>query len=60
MKLFNTTVKKLAFAAAVAIGVLGTTAAVLAWGPSRRTFTMEHPAPYVTFNSITNNPNEGD
>jgi len=35
-------------------------AAVLAWGPSRPTFTYEHPAPYVTFNSITNNPKVGD
>ncbi len=32
-----------------------------AWGPSdRTTFTIEKPASYVTFNSITNNPNHGD
>lgn len=35
-------------------------AAVMAWGPSRTTFTMEHPAAYPVFNSITNNPNYGD
>ena len=35
-------------------------AAVFAWGPSRATFTIEKPATYVTFNSITNNPNIGD
>lgn len=35
-------------------------AAVLAWGPSRQTFTIEKPADYVTFNSITNNPVHGD
>lgn len=35
-------------------------AAVLAWGPDRPTFTIEHPAGYVTFNSITNNPAHGD
>ncbi|MES2630494.1 MAG: LPXTG cell wall anchor domain-containing protein [Patescibacteria group bacterium] len=35
-------------------------AAVLAWGPNRPTFTFEEPAPYVTFNSITNNPDVGD
>jgi uncharacterized repeat protein (TIGR01451 family)/LPXTG-motif cell wall-anchored protein len=35
-------------------------AALFAWGPSRPTFTFEHPAPYVTFNSITNNPTHGD
>lgn len=32
-----------------------------AWGPSeRKTFTIENPASYVTFNSITNNANHGD
>lgn len=35
-------------------------AVVLAWGPQRPTFTMENAAGYVTFNSITNNPNIGD
>lgn len=33
---------------------------VQAWGPSRATFTIENPANYVTFNSITNNPIVGD
>lgn len=33
---------------------------VQAWGPSRQTFTIENPANYVTFNSITNNPVVGD
>jgi uncharacterized repeat protein (TIGR01451 family)/LPXTG-motif cell wall-anchored protein len=35
-------------------------ASLLAWGPDRKTFTYEHPAPYVTFNSITDNPKIGD
>ena len=35
-------------------------AALLAWGPERPTFTIEHPADHVTFDSITNNPNYGD
>ncbi|MGK2896637.1 MAG: hypothetical protein ACSLEY_03495 [Candidatus Saccharimonadales bacterium] len=35
-------------------------AALLAWGPDRPTFTYGHPAPYVTFNSITDNPKVGD
>ena len=35
-------------------------AAVLAWGSSRETFTVEKPATYNTFNSITNNPDIGD
>lgn len=33
---------------------------VLAWGPERATFTMEKPATYPTFNSITDNPTIGD
>lgn len=33
---------------------------VSAWGPERTTFTMEKPATYPTFNSITNNPTIGD
>lgn len=35
-------------------GLIG--AGVWAWGPNRETFTVENPATYVTFNSITNNP----
>ena len=35
-------------------------ALVNAWGPSRATFTMANPAPYVTFNSITDHPQVGD
>ncbi len=31
-----------------------------AYGPERPTFTIQNPAQYVTFNSITNNPYEGD
>lgn len=36
------------------------TAATFAWGPSRDTYTVEKPATKVTFNSITNNPIDGD
>ncbi len=35
-------------------------AALFAWGPDRPTFTVANPANYVTFNSITDNPNYGD
>ncbi len=35
-------------------------ASASAWGPERATFTMEKPATYPTFNSITNNPTIGD
>ena len=30
------------------------------WGPDRATFTWDDPAPYATFNSITDNPGVGD
>ena len=40
--------------AAVALALIGISAAN-AWGPERATFTMEKPASYVTFNSITDN-----
>lgn len=30
------------------------------WGPERKTFTNENPAPYVSFNSITDNAGIGD
>jgi uncharacterized repeat protein (TIGR01451 family) len=52
--------KKLLVVGVVAASVLGLTAAVKAWGPDRPTFTVANPAPYVTFNSITDNPNYGD
>lgn len=35
-------------------------AIVMAYGPERQTYTMEQPAPHVTFNSILNNPEVGD
>lgn len=45
---------------AVAAAVVTVPAALLAWGPDRPTFTVENPASYVTFNSITNNRDYGD
>ncbi len=49
------------FAVVAAVVVAGTaTALSFAWGPGRTTFTIEKPASYVTFNSITNNPIDGD
>lgn len=47
--------------AAVVAGVGIFAGAMHAWGPTdRATFTEQSPAPYVTFNSITNNSNYGD
>ena len=46
---------------AFAIAALVPFASSSAWGPSdRKTFTMENPADYATFNSITNNNQIGD
>ncbi|MBR2998613.1 DUF11 domain-containing protein [Candidatus Saccharibacteria bacterium] len=56
----NTKLKKLGLLAVIfGLNIL-TTASVSAWGPERATFTMETPATYPTFNSITNNPTIGD
>ena len=37
-----------------------TSGTVHAWWPARQTFTIANPAPYVTFDSITDNPNYGN
>jgi len=42
------------------IAVVATSVAYASFSPDRPTFTMENPAPYVTFNSITDNPTYGD
>lgn len=41
--------------AAISIVLMGNSTA-FAWGPNRPTFTMQSPATYVTFDSITDNP----
>lgn len=35
-------------------------ATLMAWGPTRPTFNAANPATFITFNSITDNPNVGD
>lgn len=45
---------------AVLAAALVVPAGLMAWGPDRPTFTLEEPADYVTFNSITNNKKHGD
>ncbi len=60
MKIHQTKFKTIG-ATAVALGLsLVTFTSASAWGPERTTFTMEKPATYPTFNSITNNPTIGD
>lgn len=51
----------LATTLAAAFGFLGSAADVSAWGPADRpTYTNAKPAPYATFNSITDNAAVGD
>ena len=52
--------KTFSLAIATIAASLISTVGVSAWGPERTTFTMEAPASYPTFNSITNNPTIGD
>jgi uncharacterized repeat protein (TIGR01451 family) len=52
--------KKALFAVATLATIAGASLAVHAWSPDRPTFTVAHPAPYVTFNSITDNADYGD
>lgn len=49
-------------ATSIAVTVVSVIAAlnVHASGPERQTYTSEHPADHVVFNSITNNPEHGD
>lgn len=63
------TIKKLSLSilTVAALGLVGFNTADQAsalvdtpWGPDRATFTWDNPAPYATFNSITNNPQLGD
>lgn len=63
MNAFFTAVKrspKLVAMTAALAGVVVVPAALMAWGPSRTTYTMAHPADHVVFNSITDNPDQGD
>ncbi|MDB5177086.1 MAG: exported protein of unknown function [Candidatus Saccharibacteria bacterium] len=52
--------KRSAAIIATAAAVVLVPAGLLAWGPTRTTFTEQSPATYVTFNSITNNSYYGD
>ena len=52
--------KKLLTILAIVTAAIAVPTALFAWGPSRATFTTAVPATYVTFNSITDNPAQGD
>jgi PKD domain len=63
MRIFSTARRKIAAVAVISgiaivpFMVLGANAG---WGPVRSTFTWDHPATHVTFDSITDNPQVGD
>lgn len=59
-RVFSSLPKKLLAVTVAVVAAVGLTAGVKAWYPDRPTFTMQNPAPYVTFNSITDNPDYGD
>ncbi len=52
--------KRLSAAIAIIAAAIIVPASLFAWGPNRPTYTIDHPADHVTFNSITDNPNIGD
>lgn len=52
--------KRTSAAVAIVAAAVIVPATLFAWGPDRPTYTIEHPADHVTFNSITNNPAHGD
>lgn len=54
--------KKKIYVSALIAAILGglNVAQASAWGPERETWTMENPADYATFNSITDNTSVGD
>ncbi|MGV9001542.1 MAG: LPXTG cell wall anchor domain-containing protein [Candidatus Saccharimonadaceae bacterium] len=60
MSLVRRAPKRFSAVAVIVAAAIIVPAAVFAWGPSRPTFTMGSPAPYVTFNSITDNDKVGD
>lgn len=59
-RIFSRMPKKVLAVSLTVAGLVGLASAVTAWYPERPTYTIENPAPHVTFNSITNNPNYGD
>ncbi|MBH1957046.1 DUF11 domain-containing protein [Candidatus Saccharibacteria bacterium] len=52
--------KRSGIVAIVAAAVLIPTVTLATWGPQRPTYTIENAADKVVFNSITNNPHQGD
>ncbi len=59
MSLIRRAPKRFSMLAAIVAAAIIVPAVAFAWGPNRATFTMAEPAPYVTFNSITDNKKVG-
>ena len=60
MKFLQYINKRVAGFLAIMVAVVAVGGATMAYGPERPTYTAQQPAPHITFNSITNNPNYGD
>jgi hypothetical protein len=62
MSIFNIVRNKVARVVVVgaALVLIPASTALAGWGPARTTFTWNSPATYITFNSITDNPQFGD
>lgn len=58
--IFKYAPKSIIITLAIVLAAIIIPASLFAWGPSRETFTTAVPARYVTFNSITDNPSQGD
>ncbi|MDZ7786511.1 MAG: PKD domain-containing protein [Candidatus Saccharibacteria bacterium] len=58
--LFSRMSLKVSTAIFALFAVVGIGAVAGAWYPERPTYTIDNPAPHVTFNSVTDNPNYGD
>src|SRR3954466_2977214 len=61
MRILRSAGKVAGVTTAALAGILIPASVALAnWGPTRPTFTWDNPATYITFNSITDNPQVGD
>src|SRR4051812_11815418 len=52
--------KRIAGGLLASIVMIGVASSAYAFSPDRPTYTVDHPADHVVFNSITDNPREGD
>jgi hypothetical protein len=61
MRIFSSTGRRVSvLVLALAIAVMPAAKVFADFAPQRATFTWAHPATYITFDSITDNPSVGD